>query len=98
MPMPIRRIVLDVIMPHEPGVVAYAEKLSDLGGTDGVTVDVVEEDEQTKTVEVTFEGDNLSLDAIKAVIQELGGAVHSVDLVSAGDRIVEPQVARAEEE
>ena len=59
---------------------------------------MVEEDEQTKTDEVTFEGNNLSLDAIKAVIQELDGAVHSVDLVSAGDRIVEPQVARAEEE
>lgn len=96
--MPIRRIVLDVLMAHDPGIVTYAEKLSDLEGTDGVTVDVVEEDEQTKTVEVTFEGDNLSIDAIKAVIQELGGAVHSVDLVSAGDRIVEPQVARAEEE
>ena len=96
--MSVRRIVLDVLMSHEPGIVTYAEKLSDLEGTDGVTVDVVEEDEQTKTVEVTFEGENLSLDAIKAVIQELGGAVHSVDLVSAGDRIVEPQVARAEEE
>ena len=96
--MPIRRIVLDVLMSHDPGIVTYAERLSDLDGTDGVTVDVVEEDEQTKTVEVTFEGDNLSIDAIKAVIQELGGAVHSVDLVSAGDRIVEPQVARAEEE
>jgi uncharacterized protein len=96
--MPIRRIVLDVLMSHEPGIVTYAEKLSELEGTDGVTVDVVEEDEQTKTVEVTFEGENLSIDAIRAVIQELGGAVHSVDLVSAGDRIVEPQGSPAEQE
>jgi hypothetical protein len=96
--MTVRRIVLDLLMAHDPGIVAYAEKLSNLQGTEGVTVEVVEEDKQSKTVEVTLEGGNLSLDSIKAVIKELGGTVQSVDLVSAGDRIVEPQGSSAEQD
>jgi hypothetical protein len=87
--MPIRRLVIDVLMPLEPSIVSYAEKLSQLHNTDGVNIHVLEIDEKTRTVEMTIEGDDLSFEAIKQVIEQMGGSVHSIDRISAGSRIVE---------
>ena len=95
--MTVRRLVIDVLIPHEPGEIVYAERISELEGTEGVTVHVMEVDEKTKTVEMTIEGEALSFEDIKKVIEELGGAVHSVDRVSAGSRIVDSK-AKGEEE
>ncbi|MBD3368967.1 hypothetical protein GF402_01230, partial [Candidatus Fermentibacteria bacterium] len=58
---------------------------------------MLEVDEKTKTVEMTIEGRDLSLDAIRSVIEELGGSVHSVDRVSAGSRIVDSKAVGDEE-
>ncbi|MEA2086058.1 MAG: DUF211 domain-containing protein [Chloroflexota bacterium] len=55
-------------------------------------------DEKTKTVEVTIEGKSLSFKAIKKVIEELGGSVHSIDMVSAGSKLVEYKATKREEE
>lgn len=87
--MAVRRLVIDMLIPHEPSEVTYAEKLSELNGVEGVTLHVLEVDEKTKTVEMTMEGENLSLEDVRAVIEELGGSVHSVDRVSAGSRVVD---------
>jgi len=87
--MTIRRLVIDVLIPHHPEVIEYAQRISSLDGTDGLALHVLEHDESTKTVEMTIEGENLSLDSIKEIVEELGGSVHSVDMVSAGSRIVE---------
>ena len=86
--MAVRRLVLDLLVPHEPSVVVYAERLSELNGVEGVTVDVIEADAQTKTLEVTMEGTALVFEDVAEVIKSLGGALHSVDEVSAGNRIV----------
>jgi len=87
--MPIRRLVIDVLIPHEPDVLTYAEKISALDGTEGLTILVQEIDEQTKTLRMAVEGEILSFKSIQKVIEELGGSVHSIDQVSAGSRIVE---------
>ena len=92
--MTLRRLVLDLLMPHEPGIVTYALRIESLDGVDGVTVDVLEEDVDTKTVEVTIEGEDLSLEAVVSIVKELGGALHSVDQASAGSRITEPQASQ----
>lgn len=76
-------------MPHEPSVLMYAEQLSDLEGVDGVSVSVVEQDDQTRTVEIVLEGANIPYEAAKGAIEQLGGSVHSVDHVSAGAKPVE---------
>jgi len=95
--MAIRRLVIDVLIPHEPNEIVYAERLSELDGTDGVTVHVLEVDEKTKTLEITIEGDGLAFEGIRKVIEKLGGSVHSIDRVSAGSKIVDSR-ARGEEE
>lgn len=90
--MQIRRLVIDVLIPHDPGVLAYAERISELDHIDGLTINVSEFDEKTKTIEMAIEGEALSFEAIKEVIEDLGGSVHSIDEVSAGSRIVQLKV------
>ena len=93
--MTVKRLVIDVLIPHDPGEIVYTEKISELEGTEGITVHVMEVDEKTKTVEMTIEGEALLFEDIKEIIEELGGSVHSIDRVSAGSRIVD---SRAEGE
>jgi len=87
--MTVRRLVIDVLIPHDPSEIAYAERISELDGIEGITVHVMEVDEKTKTVEMTIEGESLPFEDIKKVIEGLGGSVHSIDRVSAGSRTVD---------
>lgn len=86
---PIRRLVLDVLKPHEPGILEFAETVSDLDGASGVTATLVEIEENVRSLRIVIEGDDLDLEAVDAVITDLGGSIHSVDGVSCGDTIVE---------
>ena len=90
--MPIRRLVIDVLMPLEPSIVDCAEKISQLDKTDGANIHVLEIDEKTKTVEITIEGQDLSFDLIREIIEKMGGSVHSIDRVAAGSKMVESKV------
>ena len=81
--MAIRKLVIDVLIPHEPGEIAFAEKISEMDGI-SVNIRVIEVDEKTKTTEMTIEGAGLSFEDIKKAIEEMGGSVHSVDQVFAG--------------
>jgi hypothetical protein len=90
--VPIKRIVVDVLIPHNLDILDFAERLARLNKVDGANIHVLEFDEKTKTVEVTIEGKSLSFRAIKGVIEELGASVHSIDMVSAGSRVIESKV------
>ena len=86
---PIRRLVLDVLKPHDPNVVTFTTQLSDLDGIDAATATVVEVDENVKTLRVTLEGSELDLEAVRAEIEDLSASVHSVDQVACGSRTVD---------
>ena len=85
----IRRIVLDVLKPHEPSIVEFAETLEDIGEVEGVNLTLVEIDEEVQNIKITLEGSQMGFDEIKAGIENLGGSVHSVDEIACGERIVE---------
>ncbi|MEM3341222.1 MAG: DUF211 domain-containing protein [Thermoplasmata archaeon] len=82
------RLELDVLKPHQPSIVEVSRRLSDLRGISGVTCVVEEVDQETESVRITIEGEDIDFDIIQATIDEIGGAIHSVDLVSAGTRVV----------
>jgi hypothetical protein len=82
------QLVLDVMKPHKPRIIEYAKKLNTLKGISGVNCTLYEVDQDTETIKITLEGWRIDFDAVKSVIEGLGGSVHSVDSVSAG-RIVE---------
>ncbi len=85
----IRRLVLDVLKPHEPQSTILAVKLSEIENVAGVNVTLAEIDQATESVKITIVGDDLDYSKIKKVIEDLGGVVHSIDEVVAGKVIVE---------
>jgi len=85
----LRRLVLDVLKPHEPQSVIFALKLSEIRNVEGVNVSLAEIDQATESLKITIVGNNLSFEEIKKVIEDLGGVIHSVDEVVAGKVIVE---------
>ncbi|MFN3383436.1 MAG: DUF211 domain-containing protein [Archaeoglobaceae archaeon] len=85
----IRRLVLDVLKPHEPSNTYFALKLSEIEGVEGVNITLQEIDQETESVKITLVGEDLDYEEIKDMIETLGGVVHSIDEVVAGKRIVE---------
>ncbi len=85
----IRRLVLDVLKPHEPSNTYFALRLSEIEGVEGVNVTLQEIDQETESVKITLVGEDLDYEEIRDTIETLGGVVHSIDEVVAGKRIVE---------
>jgi len=83
----LRRLVLDVLKPHNPTLPEFATKLSSMPGVDGVNVTLIEIDKDTETIKVTVDG-RLDYGNIRSAIEEWGGVVHSVDEVMAGVMVV----------
>jgi len=85
----IRRLVLDVLKPHNPSVVELSEVLSHLDGVEGVNVIIYEIDQQVENAKVIIAGSSIDFETIKKRLEEMGATIHSVDEVAAGKRIVE---------
>ena len=85
----IRRIVLDVLKPHNPPIVDLARKIAALKGVHGVNCTIEEVDQETESLCVVIEGESIDYDKVVEAIGQVGAVVHSVDSVSAGKRIVE---------
>lgn len=82
----LRRIVLDVLKPHQPNVLDLCAAIATLGSDYRVYIEVIEVDEKTETVMIDIEGDRLDFDRIEGSIRGLGATVHSIDKVlMAGD-------------
>lgn len=84
----VRRVVLDVLKPHDPPVVEFTERIADLDGVDGATCSLIELDHEVQNVEITVEGNDLDFAAVDGAVEDLGASVHSVDQVACGDSIV----------
>lgn len=85
----IKRLVLDVLKPHNPQLHELADKIARLDGVAGVNICLIEVDAETESIKITIVGPDLNFDLIKQQLEELGGSIHSVDQVVAGQRIVE---------
>ncbi|MEM0231116.1 MAG: DUF211 domain-containing protein [Candidatus Woesearchaeota archaeon] len=85
----IRRIVLDVVKPHEPRIDVLASKLSDIEGTDGVDIVVYGIEKDVESIKITIEGSNINLEKTERIIEDFGAHVHSIDKVTCGARVVE---------
>ena len=85
----IRRLVLDVLKPHEPSIIELAQQLSNLEGIDGVNISIYEIDRKVENAKVTVQGNNIIYDDVLGVIQDNGGEVHSIDEAVAGTIILD---------
>ncbi len=78
----VKRLVLDVLKPHQPNTLEFACAIADLGENYQVEIHVLEVDEQTETLQMVIEGDTLNFELICAAINENGASLHSIDEVS----------------
>jgi uncharacterized protein len=88
----LRRLVLDVLKPLEPSIVHLVQILADLEGVDGVNISIYEIDRRVENAKITIEGHDLNHEKIIGLIEENGGAIHSIDEVAAGKVLIEDVV------
>ena len=81
MTVSVRKLVLDILKPHQPNALEFAQTLAAVGPDYRVHLTVLEVDESTETLGVVVEGRALNFDAIEAAIDKMGGSLHSIDEV-----------------
>ena len=87
----LKRIVLDVLKPHQPSILEFACTIADLKLDCQVKITVTEVDEKTETTVMVIEGDDIPYSAIVETITNLGGSIHSIDEVEVrNDKIITP--------
>jgi hypothetical protein len=86
---PVRRLVIDVLKPHDPPLVEFATQITETEKVDAATASLIELDKEVQNVKLTVEGASLTLDAVEETVEHLGGTVHSIDEVACGEYVVE---------
>ncbi len=79
----VKKIVLDVLKPHEPNALEFSEAIANVGPDYRVRLTVLEMDENTETLQVEVEGNAIDFEAIQSTITSMGGSLHSIDVVEA---------------
>jgi hypothetical protein len=79
----IKRIVLDVLKPHEPPIQEFAKRLGAIPHVKSVDISTQEIDENTQTIRITVEGNEILYEEVDKKISELGATIRSVDKVTA---------------
>lgn len=84
----VRRLVLDILKPHQPSIVSITQEISEIEGVEGVNSSLIEVDEEVKNLKMTIEGE-FSDQAVEDVIEEKGASIHSIDEVAVGKRLID---------
>lgn len=77
----VKRIVLDVLKPHQPNALEFSHAIAIVGDDYRVRLTVVEMDEKTETLQLEIEGDAVDIEAIESAISDMGASLHSIDQV-----------------
>lgn len=77
----VKRIVLDVLKPHQPNAIEFSQAIAKVGDDYRVRLSVIEMDENTETLQIEVEGSAIDFAAIQSAISNMGGSLHSIDEV-----------------
>ncbi|MCJ7817575.1 MAG: DUF211 domain-containing protein, partial [Candidatus Thorarchaeota archaeon] len=75
--------------PHSPRLTDLALMLTRDERVSGLNISLKEVDQNTESITIVVEGDDLSYDTIKDILEQAGAVIHSIDQVLAGRRFVE---------
>lgn len=88
--MNIRRITMDVDKAiKRPDLLELAEAIDRVDGVSSFNITVGDIDIETVGMDITVEGEKIDVPALIAAIEHAGAALHSLDEIVVGDRIVE---------
>lgn len=77
----VKRLVLDVLKPHHPNALEFAQALAEVGRDYRVKLTVSEMDENTETLQIEVSGSDIDFPGLQSAIEKLGGSLHSIDEV-----------------
>ena len=77
----LKRIMLDVLKPHQPNSLEFSRAIAAVGENYRVCLTVLEMDEKTETLQLEVEADAIDFEAVESAITGLGGSLHSIDQV-----------------
>lgn len=77
----VRRIVLDILKPHQPNALEFSRAIAEAGVDYRVRLTVLEVDENTETIQVEVQGSAVDFEMIESAITSIGGSLHSIDEV-----------------
>ena len=77
----IRKLVLDVLKPHQPNALEFATTLAEQKDDYQVRLTVTEVDEKTESTILVITGQDIEFQAIEEAIKRMGASVHSIDEV-----------------
>lgn len=88
--MNIRRMQLDVDKAMaRPDLLELADAIDGSPGIEALNITVSEIDLETVGLEVTVEGEQIDAQALVKAIERVGAAVHSIDELVVGTRIID---------
>jgi len=77
----VTRLVLDVLKPHHPNGLEFSRAIADCVDQGVIRFSVAEVDENTETVVLTIDGEDILYEKVEETIRALGASVHSIDEV-----------------
>lgn len=86
-PPTIKKVVLDVLKPHQPAIPEFASRIVSCNGANRVNVSLAEIDQNTESIKVLVEGNDINLETIRTCIEEMGATIHSVDEVDVARKV-----------
>lgn len=89
----LRKVVFDILKPHRPTGLEFATALAEKCPGCVVNLNVQAVDQNTESVMLRVDGENLDFDVLSKAIVEMGGSIHSVDEVEVTQS---PDVGRSE--
>jgi len=78
----IRRLVVDILKPHETSIIDFSQALAQVEGIEEVDVIVTEVDAKTETVRVTLRGSHISYEAMSKMLSDHGVTLRSIDEIN----------------
>jgi hypothetical protein len=80
----IKSVVLDVLKLRDPDLPQFALSIGSIKNIETVKMVLVEIDQNTESLKVTIEGQNINLDRIRKKMKDYGAVIHSIDEVIVG--------------
>ncbi len=77
----VKRLVLDVLKPHQPDALSFCKELAQLGDGSRVSLSLDEMDDKTQTLQLEISGVAVDIAPIEEAIARMGASIHSVDQV-----------------
>ena len=68
----VKKMVLDVLKPHQPNALEFSKAIAEVGSDYRVHLTVLAMDEATETTRIEVEGSAINFEAVQACINEMG--------------------------